>query len=260
MSREGDTRSCPGKVIDTWIYEVKDVSIEKREHDRENDDEDIVRRERIVNKKVTVEIKMEKVTRTSAEPPHPLERVAIHAHCPELGISIEGTDFVALKAAMWSHLDKHFAIKWERFYLVKIEKASIYGEGMGTGFTFTWDDVYKGTTHNGKVLMRRWGYSGREKIEPWPGTFKDEKGRIIACIEATEANREGLEEFRSRIDTLRDKLAQFLRPENILLTLQHLGNFQLLPQLNPPPEKPNAKKDKGATATKAAEAKPEATT
>lgn len=247
MSRIGDTRWTPGKLIDSWIYEVKDITLEKKGYngdagdDATDEEKYPIVKERIVNRKVTIEVKMEKVLEVSDAPPHPLDRVKLYLTCKELDIKLEGTDLEALRAAMWAKLDERFAIKWERYYLVEVGRESIH-RGTGTGMTVSYDDVYKGTTHDGKLLMRRWAYR-EEKIEPWPGRFKSDRGKVIACIEATEANRLALEEFCKRMDLLREKLSDFLKPENIAQTLANLHTLRLLPPPEPEPEpkKANAK-------------------
>ena len=67
--------------------------------------------------------------------------------------------------------------------------------------------------------------------EPWPGAFTDKGGRVIACIQATEQNREALKEFCARTDLLREKLAEFLRPEVIEENLLRLASCPLLPEV-----------------------------
>lgn len=252
MSKIGDTRFTPGKLIDTWIYEVKDVTQEKIEYvpdkDRDGDDaEDKYKtvKERVVNRKVTIEIRMEKTVVNSDAPPHPLDKVKLVATVKELDIKIQGTDLEAIRAAIWANLDERFAIKWERYFLVEVGRERIYS-GIGTGLNVSYTDVYKGTTHDGKVLMRIWRYRD-EKIEPWPGSFKNDRGRVIACIPATDTNEAALKEFCARIDLLREKLADFLKPENIELTLANLNALRLLPPPEPKPIK-NAKTAKSTEA------------
>lgn len=240
MSRPlGDRRHIPYKVIDTWIYKVKDVTIDRmdwvppedgRHMKDERDHEDKYERtkEKIVNKTVKVELRLEKTSRHSEEPPHPTDTVKFELVCAELNFKLEGTDIEALKAAMWGMLDKKFEVNWERYYLVEIVPARMWGGADGTGFELRYHDVYKGTTWDGKLLMKKW--EGHEqKIKIWPGAFKTEGGKVIACIEANETNREALKQFGSRIDLLREKLADFLRPETIMQTLSNLAALKLLP-------------------------------
>lgn len=238
MAKLGERRNVPEKLIDTWTYKVKDVELEELHHikppggDYQNDERDFEesherRKKRIKNKLVTVNVYLVKTTSQSEEPPHPLETVSLIVRCPELNIRLVGTDFAALKDAMWSMLDKKFEITWERFYQVEVLKTRIHS-GDGTGLEIVYDDVYKGTTFDGKQLLKRWrGYEYR--IEVWPGAFKDEKGKVMACIPATDENREALKEFCKRTDKLREMLADFLRPEVIQQNLARLAGFNLLP-------------------------------
>ena len=254
--RLGERRNVPEKLIDSWTYKVKDVDLEKLEYvpltgeeaediklgsgrDERSFDEKYHRvKEKVRNKVVTVNVYMVKTTEQSEEPPHPLRTVGIIIKVPELGIKIEGTDVAAMKDAVWSMLDKKFEIQWERYYRVQVRKCRVY-DGDGTGMEISYDDVYKGTTWDGKNLLKRW--RGHEfRIEPWPGAFKDEQGKVMACIEATDANRAALEEFCRRVDVLRDKLAEFLRPDVIQQNLAALAGCALLPPAPPETEVKNS--------------------
>ncbi len=243
MSRPlGDRRHIPHKVIDTWIYKVKDVTIDRMvwvepegrkpghwvEDTRDHEDKFERTKEKVVNKVVKIELRLEKTSTQSEEPPHPTETVKFELVCDELDFKLEGTDIEALRATMWGMLDKQFEVKWERYYLVEIVPARMWGGADGTGFELRYHDVYKGTTWDGKLLMKKW--EGHEqKIKIWPGAFKSEGGKVLACIEANETNREALKQFGKRIDLLREKLAEFLRPETILQTLTNLAALKLLP-------------------------------
>jgi hypothetical protein len=44
------------------------------------------------------------------------------------------------------------------------------------------------------------------------------------------SNREALEEFGKRIDALRERLADYLKPQHIMKTLTGLNGLALLPQ------------------------------
>ena len=236
MKELGSRRHIPGKVFDTWTYKVKDVELPRIEYvpkDEREEGEPKTRetKERVVNKVVTVELRIEKTTTQSEEPPHPLETVKLYAVCKELDISIEGTDVEALRAAMWGKLDKRYEIQWEKYFLVRVDHQAPY-QGLGTGIVVSYDDVYKGTTWDGKLLLRRWSYR-EEKIETWPGVFKEKGGKVLACIPATESNEQALKEFVRRVNLLREKMAEFLKPENIVATLNNLSGLALLPQPEP---------------------------
>jgi hypothetical protein len=238
MAKLGERRCVPDKLIDTWTYKVKDVEIETLEwqepedgdhmkDEREFDDKYKRGKKRIRDKLVTVNVYMVKRTEQSEEAPHPLKDATLIVKCPELGIKVEGTDIGALKDTMWSMLDEKYEISWERFYQVQVQETRIYG-GDGTGLEIVYDDVYRGKTWDGKMLIKRW--RGHEfKIDVWPGAFKDEKGKVMACIPATEENRQALKEFCKRTEALRKLLADFLRPEVIQQNLARLAGCNLLP-------------------------------
>lgn len=240
--RIGETRHNPYKVVDTWVYKVKDVEIDRLDYvEPEEGDEDERgrdqrkhidrhehRKERIKNKVVAIELRMEKRTEQSEEPPHPTKDVHFELVCKELDIKMEGTDIEALRQAMWGVLDKKFEVKWEHFFLVEIDQHRPWGGGDGTGLTFSYKGVYRGTTWDGKYLMKEW--DGHDmKIKVWPGEFTDRGGKIIACIPDNEMNRAALDEFSKRIDELRKRLAEFLTPERIMDTLTNLAGMALLP-------------------------------
>lgn len=243
MGRDlGSTRHNPYRVIDTWVYKVKDVEIDRLDFVEPEDDETGIhgrderkhidrhapRRERIKNKIVSIELRMEKKTKQTEEPPHPTIDVRFELVCKELEIRMEGTDIECLRQALWGVLDKKFEVKWEHFFLVEIDHQRPWGGGDGTGLTFSYKGVYRGTTWDGKYLMKEWDGSDM-KIKVWPGTFTDKGGKIIACIEDNPMNRSALDEFSKRIDTLRKMLADFLRPEVIMQTLTNLAGLALLP-------------------------------
>ena len=65
--------------------------------------------------------------------------------------------------------------------------------------------------------------------KPWPGEFTDKNGKVVACIVASTENTKALEEFAERVNALRKKLADLLKPDNITLTLMNLSSNSLLP-------------------------------
>jgi len=246
----GETRHNPYRVVDTWVYEVKEVEIERfeavpKDEREDGDDKHVIHKERVVNRKVMCELRMDKKTAQSNLPPHPTQSVAFELVCEELDFRLTGTDIDALRAAMWAKLDKKFEIQWTSYYLVQVRRARVY-EGMGEGLEFSYSDVYKGITWDGKLLMRKWSWR-EERIEPWPGAFKDEGGKVMACIPANDTNREALKEFGRRIGVLRDRLADFLRPDKIEQTLANPAGFALLPPA-PPKKKQDDAKDQAVEA------------
>jgi hypothetical protein len=240
--RIGSSRHVPDRIIDTWIYKVKDVEFEQREwvepeDDDPKDDRGLdarnesqsyeMKKQRVKNKIVTMQVELHKKTSQSEEPPHPTEDVHFEVYCKELNLRMEGTDIAALRAAVWDFLDKKFEIKWEYYYLVRVDHQRAW-RADGTGMVFSYDGVWKGTTWDGKLLLKQ--YDGTEmKIKVWPGEFTDKGGNVIACIPANDMNKAALEEFTRRIDVLRKKLADFLRPDQIMQTLTNMAGLALLP-------------------------------
>jgi hypothetical protein len=241
MSRRlGSTRHVPERVIDTWYYKVKDVEIERNEYiepedgdhghdEREDHEKHVVKGERIVNKTVKIELILHKKTSQSEEPPHPTESVEFEVKCEELKLNMTGTDIEALRAGMWDQLDAKFDIKWEQFYLVTVSPTRGWNGAAGTGILFEYDNVWRGTTWDGKLLMKK--YDSHEfKIKPWPGEFTDKGGKVIACIPVNEMNTLALQNFSDRMDKMREVMADFLRPEKIMQTLADLsGHLPFLP-------------------------------
>jgi hypothetical protein len=202
-----------GKLVDTWIYEYAGIT---------EDD-----RQRVAPKKVPIELRLIKKF-TGDTPPLATGEVCFALICKEAEISMRGSDIEALRAAMWEKLDTKYEVKWERYYLVSIRHQTPY-EGVGTGMVFQYEDVDKGVAWDGTLLLRQHRYRGQNEIRPWPGEFKDKQGTVLACIPATPANTKALRQFRDRIDELRERLADFLRPGEILRTLAGLNGMTLLP-------------------------------
>lgn len=241
--RIGDKRHVPHRVIDTWIYKVKDVEFETRDYvesdeegpgpdERPQSERYEMQKKRVKNKLITMQLILHKKNTHSEEPPHPTEEVHFEVKCKEIDVTMEGTDIEALRAAAWDFLDKKFQIKWEYYYLVKVEHNRPW-RADGTGMVFSYDGVYKGTTWDGKLLLKQ--YEGSKfKIKVWPGEFTDNGGNIIACIPANDLNKAALEEFCRRMDEMRKVMADYLRPARILQTLADLsGQLPFLPAPQP---------------------------
>lgn len=221
------------KLIDTWFYDVKDLEdIEVRRNTRldvDEDEDEPAQIRKVITKKVEIKLFLDKDTVDEGHAPYALKKVEFVVRCSEPRFKYSGTDIEALRAMAWSHLGEHFKIKWESYYLVKVRPERVY-DGMGTGLSFSYDWVYKGTTWDGKELLKQHQpYQREDKISPWPGRFTDQRGETLACIPATDANGDALREFGKRIDTLRDLIRDTLRPETIMQTLQNLAGLALLP-------------------------------
>lgn len=222
------------KLVDTWFYDVKDLSV-PADDDRDVDEDAPPlppKPPKVINKKVEVKVFLEKKTADENEPPYALREVNFIVRCKEPKFDFDGTDIECLRLAAWAELDTAFEIKWENYYLVKVEPVRIF-EGSGSGVSFSYDFVYRGTTWNGKLLMKHYAYRGQQKISPWPGRFTDKSGTIMACIPASDTNRSALEEFGRRVDKLREMMRDTLRPEQIMQTLANLSALKLLPNENP---------------------------
>lgn len=211
-----------GKLLDTWIYEYKGIAEYENGPDGET-------RKQVEAKKVEVELRLIKKFADSAEPPLATKEVSFVVVCKEADIKLFGSDVEVLRTAMWEKLDSRYEVKWERYYLVRVEPMNPF-EGIGAGFTFGYDWVEKGTAWDGTILLKeRPRYGSGDRISPWPGEFRDKRGRVMACIPHTEANTRALREFSDRINTLREMLAGFLKPDQIVATLANLAQSNFLP-------------------------------
>ena len=212
MKTHGQRRNVPSKIIDTWVYKVKDVD-----------------RQDVVNKTISMQVELHKRTTQSEEPPHPTSDVHFEVYCKECDLRMTGTDIESLRQVVWSVLDKKFDIKWDPYFLVEVKPVGAWGLADGTGLEFTYKNVYKGTTWDGKNLLKI--YTDYEfEVKPWPGEFTNQAGRVIACIPDTDLNRKALEEFCRRIDVMRDLMSDYLKPETIMQTLADLsGAMPFLP-------------------------------
>jgi hypothetical protein len=246
-----------GKLVDTWYYDVEDlIVVDGRPRDPndalkaqaradregravEEDEEDETpdpARQRVITKKVEIQVRMEKDTIDTGGPPYALKEVIFTVSCDDPKFEYEGTDIALLKDAAWEFLTNNFKIKWENYYLVSVNHANDYG-GYSTGLTFGYKDVEKGTTWNGKELLREWTFGGKREIKPWPGRFTDKGGRAVACIPQSKENTAALKEFAKRVDKLRELIRDTIKPEVIMQTLQNLSGMSLLPAPDPDDEK-----------------------
>jgi hypothetical protein len=216
--------SSSGKLIDTWYYEYKGIP-----SDQEGGEPSVQ------PIKVPIYLRLNKKLNTDTAPPMSVREVSFELECKQPEFRFRGPNIEALRARMWAELDPHFAVKWENWFLVQIRRERTYDGAMGTGFTFSYKQIQKGIAWDGTELMREYHRFGREEqITPWPEVFRDNRGDIIACIEATDEHEKALENFSNSIDELRRKLAGFLKPEIILQTLLGGSGMSLLP--TPPAE------------------------
>jgi len=234
-----------GKLVDTWYFDYRGLVInEAAEHES--------LRQLVTTAKVAVRLILMKTfagetpplatkevwfeVEADGIPAPPADRADaptddgitdVAPHDPTR-IHLRGSDIEALRTAVWARLDARYAIRWERYYLVRVDRASIYaGIGSGLAFSYTW--VEKGVAWDNTVLLRERAHQREERISPWPGEFRDRNGYVQACIPATEANTAALEEFSRRVDALRREIAKLLKPERIQETLATMGSCTLLP-------------------------------
>jgi hypothetical protein len=209
-----------GKIVDTWYYQYDGV------HESDSRDAQV---EQI---KIPIEVRICKKYKDSDKPPLATKEVWFSISCNNPQFAVSGPDIEALRASMWEKLDTHFAVKWEPYCLVEVEHRAPYA-GLGSGLCFSYKDIERGVAYDGTLLMRTYEYSRGPVITPWPGKFKDDYDRVIACIPKTPENHNALKEFTARIDQLREALSDLIRPQHIMKTLQSLST--LLPAL-PAPE------------------------
>lgn len=223
------------KLVDTWYYDVKDLEVydaSPRHRIDEDDSEDDAQelKKRIITKKVEIEVRMDKKTEDAGGPPYAVKEIKFIVSCKDPKFDYEGTDIECLRMAAFSHLDKRFEVTWHNYFLVTVNIARDYGTGTSTGLSFSYKDIEKGVTWDGKELLREYMWRGERTISPWPGKFEDKNGKAIACIPASKSNEAALKEFANRVDTLRAMIRDTLRPEKIVETLQNMSDLRLLPQ------------------------------
>jgi hypothetical protein len=224
-------RSGSKNIVDTWIYRYKGVS---ENADPQFDADDDAPAKRLVEERdVEIQIELIKQFDDTVPPPFPTRGVSFRALNRELSIYIEGVDIEAIRKAVWSILDKKYEIKWENWYLVEIEPTLGYRGGRSEGLEFVYRHVEKGIAWDGAELLREYdrhgdGRGNHFKISPWPGVFKNSRGKIVACIPETKANTAALEEFAAQITKMRERLGAFFEPEHIQSTLANLSGLRLL--------------------------------
>jgi len=223
-----------GKLVDTWIYEYDGVK-PKVDTTSTDDGPDEQVQHTVKGIKVSVELRLIKKFSESDKPPQPTKEVWFRVVCKEAGIKLEGTDVELLRKVMWGHLDARYAVKWEEYYLVQIEHQRPY-DGIGTGISFGYERVQKGTAWDGTLLLRKDHWAAGRTITIWPGEFQDKAGNALACIPATGANHDALIGFSMQVDKLRKSLAELLRPAKIMATLASLSSAPL--QLSIPTDDP----------------------
>ncbi|MFK4705580.1 hypothetical protein ABIC83_002419 [Roseateles asaccharophilus] len=238
MARTDNGRD--GRLIDTWHWKYNGVEDDLSAHLKGEEDEpdgkngELERgpdfRPTLVKEKtIDIEVRMLKALHDGPLPrtEKSVEFVVMNR---ELGIRLQGSDIEALRQALWAKLEKSHAIKWEMWYLIQIAPAQSFHGDREVGFSLSQNTIWKGTAHDGSVLMRefdRGRTSSPWRFKPWPGVYQDKGGHVIACIPATDANDKSLDEFRARIRELQKRLSELVKPETILQTLANLSGIGL---------------------------------
>ncbi|MEJ6003840.1 hypothetical protein [Paucibacter soli] len=183
----------------------------------------------VKEKVVPIEVRLLKQM-NEGELPRTEKSVEFLLSCPELDIRMVGSDIEALRKALWSKLEKTHEITWERWYLVQIAPTVSYSGDIETGFSLSQNTIYRGVAHDGSILMREFDRGrtfGPWRYKPWPGIYRTEGGKVIACIPATEQNEAAMDEFRARIRELQRMLGELVKPETIMQTLANLSGIGL---------------------------------
>lgn len=211
-----------GKLVQQWVYAYRG----KARKPTEEGSKDLAA---VSDQKVTVRVYLVSKLEKCDSPPHATGATHFRVECDSPKFQIEGTDIEALRTDAFGRCDRHYATKWEPYFLVEVAPGLIM-EGLGSGIDFSYRTVYRGIGHDGSILLKehRWG-SREDNISPWPGEFRSKGGRLNACIPATKKNQTALEEFSRRIDELRKAIGALLRPEIIAETLASLSSLSLLP-------------------------------
>lgn len=209
----GDITHSPGKgkKIGTFHYDV-DQEVEGT----------------VTSRKVAMQVYMQSKYGHSDTTPKPVVATQFMIECE--GDEEYGTDLDTCLKAMRGKLDLKYQIKWERWFLVRVDPRSPY-KGMGAGLELSWDGVQRGVTLDGDVLLREYNtygdFNNRWKISPWPEQHRDKRGKVVACIEATEENEKALEQFAEKLREMTKILANFVAPENIQDTLSQITSGEL---------------------------------
>jgi hypothetical protein len=217
-------RNTPGggSKIDTLYYDAEQVVGTET-------DEEGGSRDRVIQKKVEIDLYMQKafVTDTSKPTPASTKDIGLRLKCEETGDEVFGTDISVMIKDMRSKLDHRYRITWKRWFLVRIDPVRVH-HASGSGLELTWEDIERGEAYDGSILMRKYNSyadvnSSKWVVSTWPENFI-ERGKMIAAIEATLENEALLNNARVQVDVLRNKLVELLGPKMIMETLHRLAS------------------------------------
>jgi hypothetical protein len=236
MARGHTQNNGEGVLVDTIHYESAGVMLTDKAAEALSDEIDPAGDIKVGQVKIPVEVRLRKEFKAGGGTNRAVERLQFSLVCRKPHVVLRGSDIETLRRAMWAELDRSTDIQWEPYLLITIEPATGYGDGVSEGLRLEERTVWKGTTQDGYEMLRehshdRFGIGWTYR--PWPGTFTDKRGRVTACIPASKANEDAMEEFRGRIRALRAKLQDLVRPDEIVATLANLSGIPMLPPALP---------------------------
>lgn len=217
-----------GTLVDTLYYRFEGIELEDGTLTADPEGTEQGAQEgRIAIKTLPIQVRLHKHFVDDSEGKNrPVREVWFSLSCANPKFTVEGPDIEALRQAVWDHMDSKLRVRWENYYLVRVEPAHTLGR-MGRGLCFTYENVERGVAHDGTLLLREFRHRNFE-IRPWPGEFRDAHNKLMACIPATAQNEAALEEFSDMIDQMRVRLAAFFRPDQIMQTLANLSGLKML--------------------------------
>lgn len=232
-----------GKKVAEFVFAYKGPETQRAPEGEHADEDDEKKPLPLVrDQKCKIVVYLVSKLKETDSPPHETGESYFRLECDAPKFRLEGTDIELLRKEAFGRCNEHYATKWEPFFIVEVRRVG-FSNGYGTDIDFCYRDCWKGTAHDGTLLLKDREWGGRdEKITAWPGEFRDREGKVIACIPKTPANKASLEQFTGKIDQIRDALAAMLRPENIMFTLLHQDRLAL----KGPPAAPHVSDDADA--------------
>lgn len=230
-----------GKKVAEFVFAYKGPETQRApEGEHAEPDEDEKPLPLVRDQKCKIAVYLIAKLKETDSPPHETGESRFRLECDSPKFRLEGTDIELLRKEAFGRCNEHYATKWEPYFIVEVRRIG-FSNGYGTDLDFAYRECWKGTAHDGTLLLkdRHWGHR-EETITAWPGEFRDKEGKVIACIPKTPENKRALEEFTTKIDQIRDALAAMLRPENIMFTLLNQNQLALKKPEEPKPAVPVA--------------------
>jgi hypothetical protein len=217
-----------GKKVAEFVFAYKGPETQRApEGEHAEPDEDRKPLPLVRDQKCRIAVYVVSKLKETDSPPHETGESYFRLECDAPKMRLEGTDIELLRKEAFGRCNEHYATKWEPYFIVEVRRIG-FSNGYGTDLDFCYRECWKGTAHDGTLLLkdRHWGERD-EKISAWPGEFRDREGKVIACIPKTPANKVALEQFTAKIDQIRGALADMLRPELIMHTLLNQNQLAL---------------------------------